>query len=80
MRIGLDVENTNHMKTLKMLPWLAHRAGISDPRAKELWADAIRYATMNSGWIGTPEYWQIAVCRLLELVEKERSVRTLAAA
>ena len=49
----------------KMLPWLAKSAGVPIERAEELWADAIRYATSETGWVETPEYWKVAVDRLL---------------
>lgn len=59
------------MKTPKILPWLARKAGISDERAEVLWHKALRYATLKSGWVNTPEYWQLAVEKLVELVEAE---------
>lgn len=59
------------MKTPKLLPWLARRAGISDARAEELWADAIRYGTAKAGWVGTPDYWRLVNEKLLELIEAE---------
>lgn len=58
-------------KTPKMLPWLAKSAGLPIARVEELWADAIRHATIETGWVETPEYWKSAVDRLLELVETE---------
>lgn len=58
-------------KTPKLLPWLAKSAGIPLDRAEELWADAIRYATLKTGWVETPEYWKVAHDRLLKLVEAE---------
>ena len=61
------------MKTLKILPWLARKAGIAEARANELWAEAIRHATDKTGWVGTPEYWKVAMDRLLELIETERT-------
>ena len=63
------------MKTPKMLPWLARKAGISDALADELWADAIRYATQTTGGVGTPQYWKVAADRLVELIDAERQVR-----
>ncbi|MGB7992069.1 MAG: hypothetical protein WCF44_21910 [Candidatus Methylophosphatis roskildensis] len=57
----------------KMLPWLAKSAGVPIARAEELWADAIRYATIETGWVETPEYWKVAVDRLLELLQTEAS-------
>lgn len=58
-------------KTPKMLPWLAKSAGVPIARAEELWADAIRYATIETGWVETSEYWRVANRRLLELLEAE---------
>lgn len=58
-------------KTPKMLPWLAKSAGVPIAQAEELWADAIRYATIETGWVQTPEYWKVANKRLLELLEME---------
>jgi hypothetical protein len=59
------------MKTPKMLPWLARKAGISDTRAEALWAEAIVCATERTGWVGTSEYWKVAADRLIELIELE---------
>lgn len=60
------------MKTPMILPWIAHRAGISDARAEELWREALCYATERTGWVGTSEYWAVAERRLLQLVEREK--------
>lgn len=66
------------MRTLKILPWLARKSGIADARARELWVDAIRFATANSALVGTSEFWRAAVGRLLELLEAEkRQTRTM---
>lgn len=67
------------MKAPKMLPWLARKAGISDTRAEALWAEAIVCATERTGWVGTSEYWQAAVDRLLELIELEKQGRSQSA-
>lgn len=61
------------MKSPKILPWLARKAGVSEPRAKALWADAIRYATAKTGWVGTSDYWEVANQRFAELLEAESS-------
>lgn len=61
------------MKTPKILPWLARKAGIAEARANELWTEAIHHATDKTGWVGTPEYWKAAMDRLLELIEIERT-------
>ena len=64
-------ERSRPMKAPKMLPWLARKAGISDTRAEALWAEAIVYATVRTGWVGTSEYWETAMDRLIELIECE---------
>ena len=66
------------MKTPKMLPWLARKAGISDARAEALWAEAIRHATSETGWVGTPEYLRIANQRWKELVVAEAAAERAA--
>ena len=59
------------MKTPKILPWLARKAGIPEDHAEELWAEAIVCATVQTGWVGTSEYWKAAVDRLVELIDLE---------
>jgi hypothetical protein len=59
------------MKTPKILPWLARKAGISDQRAEQLWGEALRYATRTTEWVGTPEYWTAAMDKLNELIDAE---------
>ena len=61
------------MKTPMILPWLARKAGISDERAETLWHRALRHATLKTGWVNSPEYWQVANEKLLELKEVERN-------
>lgn len=53
-----------------ILPWLARKAGISDRRAEVLWRAAQRHAASRRP-AATPEYWQMAMDRLLELVAAE---------
>ena len=66
------------MNALKMLPWLARKAGISDVHAEELWAEAVVCATVQTGWVGTAQYWKAAVDRLVELIELEsQTLRTI---
>jgi hypothetical protein len=54
-----------------ILPWLAHKAGIDEPRAEKLWAAALHHAESRCGAKETPDYWQVAMDRLLELVAAE---------
>ena len=61
------------MKTTppKILPWLAHKAGISPRRAEILWHAAEHHAAEVTGHPDTPAYWSVAMDRLLELVAAE---------
>lgn len=61
------------MKTPKLLPWQARKAGVSLERAEVLWNKAIREATADTGWVGTSEFWDFAETRFRELLEAERS-------
>jgi hypothetical protein len=61
------------MKTPKLLPWYARKAGVSDERAEELWRDAVREATAETGWVGNAEYWGAAMGHFQRLLAAERS-------
>jgi len=58
-------------KNPKLLPWLAHKAGITLRRAEILWHAAHRHAAFATGETETPAYWGAAMDRLLELVAAE---------
>lgn len=58
--------------TPKILPWLAHKAGIAERRAEILWHAACRHAAHATNETDTPAYWAAAMDRLLELVAAER--------
>lgn len=55
----------------KILPWLAHKAGIAEHRAEILWHAACRHAAQATNETDTPAYWAAAMDRLLELVAAE---------
>ena len=59
------------MKSPMILPWIAHKAGISEARAEELWREALCHATETTGWVGTSDYWEAAETRLHSLIERE---------
>ncbi len=61
------------MKTPKLLPWYAHKAGVSIERAETLWRKAVREATEETGWVGNAEYWGAAMDHFARLLENERS-------
>lgn len=58
-------------KKPKILPWLAHKAGISETRAEILWLAAQHRAAQTVGEIDTPAYWAAAMDCLHELVAAE---------
>lgn len=60
------------MKTPKVLPWLARRAGVSDSRAALLWRAACLQAASMTGQQDSSRYWGAAQERLLDLLARER--------
>lgn len=60
------------MKTPKLLPWYARKAGVSTERATVLWRTAIREATEKTGWVANTEYWGEAMHCFHELLEREQ--------
>jgi hypothetical protein len=71
------VEKENRMNGPMILPWIAHKAGITEARAEELWREALCYATEKTGWVGTSEYWKVAEERLHTLIEREKKAHCL---
>nr|MBL8456786.1 hypothetical protein [Zoogloeaceae bacterium] len=61
------------MKTPKLLPWFARKAGVSEERAAVLWRKAVRQATAETGWVGNAEYWGEAMSNFLRLLEEEQT-------
>lgn len=59
------------MKTPMIVGWLARRSGVAPERGEELWRDAVRHATVATGWVGTPEYHAAAVERFRALIAAE---------
>lgn len=55
----------------KILPWLAHKAGIGEQRAEMLWQAALRHADRVAGRAPTSAYWQVAMDHLHELIAAE---------
>ncbi len=60
------------MTAPKLLPWYANKAGVSIERATALWHEAIREATAVTGWVGSPEYWGVAMDTLVRLLDEEK--------
>ena len=55
----------------KILPWLAHKAGIPLSRAEVLWHAARCHAEELTGETDTPAYWSVAMDRLHALIAAE---------
>ncbi len=60
------------MKSPKLLPWLARRAGLSTARVEVLWREACTYARNATGENQTPRFWKAANARWLGLIEAEQ--------
>jgi hypothetical protein len=58
------------LKSPKLLPWLAKKAGITEQRATLLWHDAADWAEARSK-NGSSAYYKMAVDRFMELVAAE---------
>ena len=64
---------TSMTKTPMSLPWYASKAGVSIERATELWHDAIRLATVETGQVGGSDYWETTNKHLLRLLNEEKN-------
>lgn len=61
----------NSMKSPKILPWIAKRAGISEALALKLWRRAVSEAEYLTGKTEGSEFCGLAVERFLSIVEDE---------
>lgn len=61
------------IKTPKLLPWYARRAGVPLERAAVLWKRAVCEATAKTGWVGSNQYWGEAMQSFVALLEREKS-------
>lgn len=61
----------NSMNAPKILPWIAHKAGISEELALKLWRRALSEAEYLVGKAEGSEYWGLAVERFLSIVDDE---------
>ncbi|MCB1965878.1 MAG: hypothetical protein KDI64_07475 [Candidatus Accumulibacter sp.] len=60
------------MTTPMILPWLARRAGVEDPRAVALWRTACSRAALITGETDGSRYWGASMRQLRILLERER--------
>lgn len=61
----------NSMKSPKILPWIAKKAGITDELALKLWRRAVGEAEYLTGKTEGSEFWGLAIERFLFIVEDE---------
>ena len=59
------------MKAPKILPWIAHKAGIDEQLALNLWRCAAGEAEEMSGYCNSSDYYRLAVSRFIELADEE---------
>ena len=64
-------QDHRHHPAPKILPWLAHKAGINDDRAEQLWRAALRHADHAVGGKPSAAYWQSAMDHLRVLIATE---------
>lgn len=61
------------MKTPKLLPWHARKAGVPLERAEVLWREAVHRATANTEWVGSSDFWAACNDAFLDLLTEERN-------
>lgn len=71
------MNGTTFAKAPKILPWLAHKAGIGDQRALTLWQTALRDAE-HAHAPGSSDCWQAALARLNDLIVVESQCEDIA--
>jgi hypothetical protein len=59
------------MKAPKILPWVAHKAGISEALALKLWRRSAGEAEELTGCCNSSDYYRLAVERFIHLSEIE---------
>lgn len=59
------------MQAPKILPWIAHKTGISEALALKLWRRAAGEAEALTGGGNTSDYYRLAVERFIDLSECE---------
>jgi len=59
------------MKAPKILPWIAHKTGISEELALKLWRRAAGEAEEMTGCCDSSDYYRLAVERFIDLAQAE---------
>lgn len=63
------------MKAPKILPWIAHKDGITEQLALNLWRRAAGESEEISGCCNSSDYYHLAVNRFIELADDEGAKR-----
>ena len=66
------------IRTPKILPWLARRAGVPIDRAEALWQDAVRETDRAGIAAESSDYWKATVNRLMAKLAAESQRRRAA--
>jgi hypothetical protein len=61
------------MKTPKVLPWLARKAGLTDEYAELLWSSALRHASLRQPHLAENQRMAVAMQDLLARLGREKS-------
>jgi hypothetical protein len=64
---------STRMKAPKILPWVAHKTGISEELALKLWRRAAGEAQVMTGCCNSSAYYRLAVERFIDFAEAEGS-------
>lgn len=62
------------MKTPKVLPWLARKAGLTDEHVERLWNSALRHASFRQPQLATNQRMAVAMQELTTRLGREKSL------
>jgi len=62
------------MKTPKVLPWLARKAGLTDEHVELLWNSALRHASLRQPQLAANQRMAVAMQELMTRLGREKSL------
>lgn len=62
------------MKTPKVLPWLARKAGLTDEHVELLWNSALRHASLRHPQLAANQRMAVAMQELMARLGREKSL------
>ncbi|MBV0881755.1 hypothetical protein KTQ42_20950 [Noviherbaspirillum sp. L7-7A] len=62
------------MKTPKVLPWLARKAGLTDEDVETLWSSALRHASLKQPQLTPNQRMAVAMQALLARLGREKNL------